>query len=379
LEPGEVVQAVVAPVLQYNPKVPFVGAGKMIASDTRAIVATNRRIFVARVAKNLPTGRVKGIERSLPRSTRLGEPSGKIWKCESLGEPLWVFKQNFAEVRMVDSATASASASALPPPTGVGLVDRFKNARDVSTGRSTSLPLFAPTRLRIPIDPEEGPSLPIFVFDPALIRGDSDWPVALRILELADQVEAAPIADVQAIARPLRELVAADPYFGPALDSVTDGFVAAWTSMGQRLCDAEVTAGVLTTPKCIGSATSAALTLSSLRLESPQLVLLAQCLVRDCYAFSRMRRGAGPDEVNLTASEYPATDFRLMLFARPWNITMNSIEGWTSRFPLPSDMRDTWLNALASSAAAGRGVEEPFVDTVLEAMRMLSTVSSPPE
>ena len=103
LEPGERVQAVVAPVLPFNPSVPFVGVGKMIASDTRAIIATDRRIMVARVAKNLPTGRVKGIERATPRSTKLGEPTGNIWKCEGLGEPLWVFKKDFPGIRAIDS------------------------------------------------------------------------------------------------------------------------------------------------------------------------------------------------------------------------------------------------------------------------------------
>ena len=103
LEPGELVRTVVAPVFPFDPSVPFTGFGKLIASDTRAIVVTDRRILVARIAKNLPTGWVKGVERSAPRTTRLGDPSGKVWKCESLGAPLWVHKQHFSAIRMIDS------------------------------------------------------------------------------------------------------------------------------------------------------------------------------------------------------------------------------------------------------------------------------------
>lgn len=217
------------------------------------------------------------------------------------------------------------------------------------------------------------------MFDPALMRGDEGWGQAMSLLKAADEVDAVPIDDVRALSGPLREQIKGDAYFSPVVDLVTDDFVATWTATGQRLAGAEAMMGIRTSPKTIGSATSAALTLSSLGLESSRMVLLAQCLVRDSYAFDRMRRGAGPGEVDLTTSEYPATDFRLILFARPWSITMNTIEGWTSRFPLPSNMRDPWLNALANAAAQGRGNEEPFVDTVLEAMRKLTKVFGPHE
>ncbi len=102
---GETAQIIVAPVLPFNPTVPLIGAAKMVVSDSRAIVVTSERILVVQVAKNNPSGKVRSIVRSLPRSTRLGEPTGRIWKCESLGDPLWVYKKDFASIRKIDATS----------------------------------------------------------------------------------------------------------------------------------------------------------------------------------------------------------------------------------------------------------------------------------
>jgi hypothetical protein len=114
LEPGEQVQAVFA-ASAANPMWSLLSYWIIIAKDAyRAIVVTDRRIIVFRTSR-LRFTKYKRIERTLPRSTPIGEPSGLNWRCESLGESLWIHKRFHKDVRQADAAIA-APGSTLPPP-----------------------------------------------------------------------------------------------------------------------------------------------------------------------------------------------------------------------------------------------------------------------
>jgi hypothetical protein len=68
----------------------------------RVVVVTDRRILVCRSGRLTMTP-VKEVERELPRATRIGEPSGLWWPCESLGGKLYVNKRFHKDVRQADS------------------------------------------------------------------------------------------------------------------------------------------------------------------------------------------------------------------------------------------------------------------------------------
>lgn len=101
LETGEKVQGVFA-AQAVSPYWSLISLLIIIFKDAyRAIVATDRRIIVFRTSRWRWT-KFKGVERTLPRSTRIGEPIGLNWKTETLGEPLWINKRFHKDVRAID-------------------------------------------------------------------------------------------------------------------------------------------------------------------------------------------------------------------------------------------------------------------------------------
>jgi hypothetical protein len=65
------------------------------------VVVTDQRIL-GRKAGALRPALVRGIARQLPRETRIGKPRGFWWRCDSLGERLYVHRQFHDEVDKAD-------------------------------------------------------------------------------------------------------------------------------------------------------------------------------------------------------------------------------------------------------------------------------------
>jgi hypothetical protein len=75
----------------------------IILSDAyRVVVVTDKRILVCRSGRFRMTP-VKGVIRELPRNTRIGPPSGLWWRCETLGELLYVHRRFHKDVTVADA------------------------------------------------------------------------------------------------------------------------------------------------------------------------------------------------------------------------------------------------------------------------------------
>ncbi len=106
LEPGETVQAVF-PAQTLSPYWAILTYIVLFFNMFRVVVATDRRILVCNTGK-LTTAKVKGVRASHPRQTRIGPPSGLWWKCESLGEKMYVHKRFHKDVQQADAVLGYA-------------------------------------------------------------------------------------------------------------------------------------------------------------------------------------------------------------------------------------------------------------------------------
>ena len=79
----------------------------LFANEYRTVVATDRRILVFHGTKMSQT-KIKSIAAELPRSTQIGPASGLWWKCQSLGDPLYVHKRFHKDVAAADSMRPQA-------------------------------------------------------------------------------------------------------------------------------------------------------------------------------------------------------------------------------------------------------------------------------
>jgi len=104
LEPDEEVQVAFG-ALARNPMWSVWSAVRRDAD--RTVVVTNRRILVFRSGGSA-FEKLNELERSLPRSLRIGEPRGLNWRCESLGERLWIGKRFHKAVRQADALAIDA-------------------------------------------------------------------------------------------------------------------------------------------------------------------------------------------------------------------------------------------------------------------------------
>jgi hypothetical protein len=105
LQPGEVVQSI------------FVGQTTsqwfalismwiiILKSPYRVVVVTDRRILVCRSGR-FRTTPVKEVVAELPRSTRIGPASGLWYKCETLGDRLYIHKRFHKDVAAADAAVS---------------------------------------------------------------------------------------------------------------------------------------------------------------------------------------------------------------------------------------------------------------------------------
>lgn len=101
LKPDEKIQAVFGAqtVSQY---LSLISYWIIIAKNAyRVVVVTDQRILICRSGR-FRTTPVNEVLAELPRTTRIGEPHGLWWKCETLGEKLYVNKRFHKDVRAAD-------------------------------------------------------------------------------------------------------------------------------------------------------------------------------------------------------------------------------------------------------------------------------------
>jgi hypothetical protein len=77
----------------------------LLSNAYRVVVVTDRRILICSSGR-LRVTPVKEILRELPRNVRIGPPSGLWWRCESLGERLYIHKRFHKDVNAADGVPA---------------------------------------------------------------------------------------------------------------------------------------------------------------------------------------------------------------------------------------------------------------------------------
>jgi hypothetical protein len=76
----------------------------------RFVAVTDRRIVVMQAGRMRLTT-IKGVTAELPRSTRLGPPSGLWYKMEALGQTLYVNKRFHKDIEAADALLPSGVAA----------------------------------------------------------------------------------------------------------------------------------------------------------------------------------------------------------------------------------------------------------------------------
>ena len=107
LDPGEQIQSVfpaqtASSFLILIGYLPF-----FLVNKNRCVVATDRRILVLDSGK-LSATKPKSVVRVLPRSTRIGPPTGVWYVTESLGETLRIHKRFHGDIATADAAAPPA-------------------------------------------------------------------------------------------------------------------------------------------------------------------------------------------------------------------------------------------------------------------------------
>jgi hypothetical protein len=103
LRPGETIQASFV-AQRGNPSWFLLSYWIIVVKGYYAVVATDQRILVFRTS-GFSTSKFKSLHTELPRSTTLGEPSGKVnYRLSLAGENVWVHRRFWNDVRAVDAA-----------------------------------------------------------------------------------------------------------------------------------------------------------------------------------------------------------------------------------------------------------------------------------
>lgn len=79
-------------------------------SSYRVVVITDRRILICRSGK-LSTTKVNEVINELPRHTMIGPASGLWFKCETLGERLYIHKRFHKDIAQADTARLSGATA----------------------------------------------------------------------------------------------------------------------------------------------------------------------------------------------------------------------------------------------------------------------------
>ena len=77
-------------------------------SAYRVVVVTDRRILVCRSGR-LSVTKVNEVVNELPRHTQIGPASGLWYKCETLGERLYIHKRFHKDIAQADAARLSGT------------------------------------------------------------------------------------------------------------------------------------------------------------------------------------------------------------------------------------------------------------------------------
>ena len=106
-QPGETVQAAFQ-AQTFRPYLAvFLSRSAFLLPDPyRVVLVTDRRILVCYAGRFRPAV-VRGVERELPRATRIGPPHGFWWRCDTLGGRLYVHRQFHQDVQQADEALAA--------------------------------------------------------------------------------------------------------------------------------------------------------------------------------------------------------------------------------------------------------------------------------
>ena len=101
LKPGEEIQAVI-PAQTVSQYLALISYWIIIFSNAyRVIVVTNQRILVCRSGR-FRMSPVNDVLHELPRQTRIGPPTGLWYRTESLGQPLYINRRFFKDVKAAD-------------------------------------------------------------------------------------------------------------------------------------------------------------------------------------------------------------------------------------------------------------------------------------
>lgn len=106
LQPGENIQSVFCAqtTSQYFALISYWII--LFSNAYRVVVVTDRRILVCSSGRLRMTP-VNEVLRELPRNTRIGPPSGLWWRCETLGEKLYINKRFHKDVNAADGVPAA--------------------------------------------------------------------------------------------------------------------------------------------------------------------------------------------------------------------------------------------------------------------------------
>ncbi len=108
LQPGEQVQAVFGGQKISQWWLLLSALILLFANEYRTVVATDRRIIVFHGSK-LSQTTIKSVAGEFPRDTQIGPAKGLWWKCESLGQPIYVHKRFHKDVEKADSLRTAAA------------------------------------------------------------------------------------------------------------------------------------------------------------------------------------------------------------------------------------------------------------------------------
>ena len=101
LQPGEEIQ-VVFPAQTVSQYFALISYWIIILQNAyRVVVVTNQRILVCRSGR-WRISRVGAVENELPRSTEIGPAKGLWYKCESLGQRLYINRRFHRDVASAD-------------------------------------------------------------------------------------------------------------------------------------------------------------------------------------------------------------------------------------------------------------------------------------
>ncbi|HEY2167093.1 MAG TPA: hypothetical protein VGH01_08005 [Jatrophihabitantaceae bacterium] len=110
LQPGEVIQAVI-PAQAANPWLAVISYWIILFSNAfRVIVVTDRRILVCRAGRFTVT-QVNEVLHEVPRATRIGPHTGMWYRCDQLGQRVWIARRFAKDVAEADSYNQVATGS----------------------------------------------------------------------------------------------------------------------------------------------------------------------------------------------------------------------------------------------------------------------------